>query len=183
VSALILLALLSVTQDSDDLVRMLQYQFEQKLTGIKAQNGQLKDEITRLQVELQKQEKACHERLAVEVQKQEEAKGEAPIEIKMENSQSKTAYQNALSAVQAEDWEESLIRMESFIRAHPKSEYADNAVYWLAQIYLQRNEIELARSELSRLVGLYPKSERAERALATLRTLPMINQTKAGAEK
>ena len=40
--------------------------------------------------------------------------------------------------------------MEDFVRKNPRSEWADHAIYWMAQIYIQKEEFGLAEAELQR---------------------------------
>jgi TolA-binding protein len=84
----------------------------------------------------------------------------------------KTLYERALQAVDSENWDEGLLRMEHFVKYFPESTMADNAIFWMAQIYLQKNETELARAELQRLKQLYPKSDRSAQAKLILKDLP-----------
>jgi TolA-binding protein len=84
----------------------------------------------------------------------------------------KTLYERALNAVDTENWDEGLLRMEHFVKYFPDSSMADNAIFWMAQIYLQKNETELARAELHRLQQLYPKSDRSVQAKLILKDLP-----------
>lgn len=84
------------------------------------------------------------------------------------------AYREALKDVQAENWNEALISMEAFVRGFATSELADNALYWMAQIYIEKGEFELARTELNRLLKSYPNGDRAKRARARLKSLPEL---------
>lgn len=87
-------------------------------------------------------------------------------------NEEKALYEKALNAVDSENWDEGLLRMEHFVKYFPTSAMADNAIFWMAQIYLQKNETELARAELQRLQQLYPKSDRSTQAKLILKDLP-----------
>lgn len=93
-------------------------------------------------------------------------------------NEEKQLYEKALKTIETENWDEALLRMEHFIKYFPQSSMADNAIFWMAQIYLQKNEPELARAELIRLDQLYPESERTQQAKLILKDLP----TKRGEE-
>ncbi len=73
-------------------------------------------------------------------------------------------YRTALRAVQDENWDEALLRMEHFVKYFPRSDLADNAVFWMAQVYLQKSEVTLAHEEARRLIQNFPKSERLSEA-------------------
>lgn len=77
-------------------------------------------------------------------------------------------YSEALRSIGAESWDEALLRMEHFVRYYPDSDLADNAIFWMAQIYLRKQERRLALAELNRLIRDYPSSERNEKAVALI---------------
>ena len=87
-------------------------------------------------------------------------------------NEEKQLYETALKTVDSENWDEALLRMEHFVKHFPNSGFADNAIFWMAQIYLQKNETELARAELIRLEQLYPKGDRSAQAKLILKDLP-----------
>jgi len=86
-------------------------------------------------------------------------------------------YHQALKSIQSEDWEEGLLRMEHFVHYFGKSKLAGNAIFWMAQVYLQKNEKALARDELLRLLRDYPSSSRAKQAKELLVKIQADTQT------
>ncbi len=86
-------------------------------------------------------------------------------------SEQQAYYSEALELIRQESWDEALVRMESFAHQYPESSFADNAIYWMGQIYLQKNERALARDEFKRILKLYPNGDRSERADAQIRLL------------
>ncbi len=80
-------------------------------------------------------------------------------------------YHLALRAFREDRWDDGILMMEYFVNRFPKSDLADNAIYWIAEGYIQKNELGLARAELQRIIDLYPRSDRASRALAHLEKL------------
>jgi len=92
------------------------------------------------------------------------------IRQKTSTEEQKTAYRNALRLVEG-DYNEAILAMESYVQTFPQSDLADNALYWIAQLYIQKNEFQLAKAELNRLLELYPISDRAKRSKATLSSL------------
>jgi len=87
------------------------------------------------------------------------------------NAKAEDVFRAALKEVQDEHWDEAIISMEDFVRQYPKSALADHALFWIAQIYIQQNEVRLAKAELERLIELYPNGDRVKRAQAILQSL------------
>ncbi len=94
--------------------------------------------------------------------------------------QQKRSYREALRLVET-NYHEAILAMEGFAKDNPESDLADNAIYWIAQLYIQRNEVNLARDELLRLLERYPNSDRVKRARATLAGI-MAADSKSPAE-
>jgi len=61
--------------------------------------------------------------------------------------------------------------MEALVRQHPRSNLADNAVFWMAKHYEHKKETALAVTEYRRLIENYPKSEKFRRASKRLKEL------------
>jgi TolA-binding protein len=156
------IALIQTNEDSD-LVKTLEFQYQEKLSQVTKENNALKTEIQRF-----KSKKA-----------NDDSNQSAPVIIKRSESlaEQKSLYREALRQIQDEKWDDAILTMESFVHRFPKSALADHAIYWIAQVYLQKNEIALARAELERLIQNYPKGERAKRARARLLTLQLPNES------
>lgn len=84
--------------------------------------------------------------------------------LKRNAQEERKLYSQALKTIAAESWDEALLRMEHFVRYFPTSDLADNAIYWMAQIYMRKSERGLAMAELQRLIRDYPSSDRSEQA-------------------
>lgn len=80
----------------------------------------------------------------------------------------KQLYAEGLRHIRNDQLDEALIVMENFAKSFPESELADNALYWMGEVYLQKNEISLARDEFSKVLRFYPKGDRFSRAQAQL---------------
>lgn len=96
---------------------------------------------------------------------------------KAPTSEERDLYHYALKALREDRWDDGILLMESFVHQFPTSEFADNAIYWIAQAYLQKNETGLARVELERIIKDYPRGDRAKRALARLQALESHSTT------
>lgn len=80
-------------------------------------------------------------------------------------------YHSALRAFREDRWDDGILMMEYFVNRFPKSDLADNALFWIAQAYIQKNELALAKNELERLIKQYPRSDRAARAQVRLQII------------
>lgn len=97
---------------------------------------------------------------------------------KKSDAYEKELYKKALSEIRSENWNQSIISMESFAQQNPQSHLADNAIYWMAEIYIQKKEYRLAHDELTRLIRDYPHSDRAPLALKKSSELQTLIQKK-----
>ena len=161
------LLLISASDETAEMKKILELQYDQKISVLQNENAKLQTQVVNLKKELKERNSAIHEAHAssTEVKIKKISKAEKQ-EI------AKKAYREALKDVDAEKWDDAIVSMEAYARNFPDSEFADHALYWIAQIYLQKNEIELARAELERLLQLYPNGNRAKRARARLQALP-----------
>lgn len=183
------LQLITADPDPQDLVKALEFQYEQKIHALQLENAQLQNQVAGLKQNFKdacpvsyrksleptsKVEHAAVEEPKVEVETEKPSPANQITKIKA--SEESTArelkvYREALRDINSENWNEAILSMETFVHNFPESDLADHAIYWIAQIYLQKGEIDLARTELKRLIELYPKGKRARRARAKLREL------------
>jgi tol-pal system protein YbgF len=75
------------------------------------------------------------------------------------------AYRAALSDLAARRLDEALAGLDAFLRAHPRHPYADNALYWRAEIHYARRDYRGALVELSALIERYPSGNKVPDAL------------------
>jgi len=157
VSVVFLLSLVSIHDDPQEISRLLEFQYEQKLSNLTTENMSLRKQLD----DLKKKSNVCEasEPLPVEATK---PAFEAPLKVRADEE--KTLYRAALEAIENENWDEAVLRMEHFVRYFSKSELADNAIYWMAEIYVRKNELGLAREELARILRDFPNSDRVARA-------------------
>jgi TolA-binding protein len=162
--------LIAANAEAPDVAKALEFQYQQKLSNVQNENAKLQSEISKLRQELKERNSVVSS-----------GSQTASSTLTDRKEAARKAYREALKDIEAERWDEAIVAMEAFTRDHPKSDFADHALYWIAQIYIQKGEIELARAELIRLLELYPKGKRAKRARARLVSLPdtKIQSTKA----
>ncbi|MCJ7663892.1 MAG: tol-pal system protein YbgF [Desulfobacterales bacterium] len=75
------------------------------------------------------------------------------------------AYQKAYSTLKNGDYSAALKQFNAFLSTYPKSEYADNAQYWIGECYQQQGDYERAILEYEQVVKQYPKGDKVPSAL------------------
>jgi len=75
------------------------------------------------------------------------------------------AYQKAYSTLKNGDYPAAVKQFKAFLSAYPKSEYADNAYYWIGECYQQQGDYERAILEYEQVVKQYPKGDKIPSAL------------------
>jgi tol-pal system protein YbgF len=75
------------------------------------------------------------------------------------------AYQSAYSTFKKGDYPSALKQFKAFLSQYPKSEYADNAQYWIGECYDQQGDYERAILEYEQVVKQYPKGDKVPSAL------------------
>lgn len=77
----------------------------------------------------------------------------------------KAAYQAAFDLLKAGDYAEAVAAFRAFIAEHPRSDYADNAQYWLGESFYVTDDYTQAIAEYEKLVTAYPRSQKLTHAL------------------
>ncbi|HVO31970.1 MAG TPA: tol-pal system protein YbgF [bacterium] len=77
-------------------------------------------------------------------------------------------YQRAFADFQAKNFEESQLLFQQFVNENPAHEYADNAYYWMGEIYYTQGEYSLALDEFQKVPELYPGGNKVPDALLKL---------------
>jgi len=75
------------------------------------------------------------------------------------------AYRAALAHLTARQAPEALAGFEAFLRDHPRHPYADNAMYWRAEIHYMRRDHRRALRAFSALIERYPHGNKVPDAL------------------
>ncbi len=75
------------------------------------------------------------------------------------------AYQNAYSTFKKGDYPNALKMFKAFLNTYPKSEYADNAQYWIGECYHQQGDYERAILEYEQVIKQYPKGDKVPSAV------------------
>lgn len=78
------------------------------------------------------------------------------------------AYQKAYETLQAGLYEEAILAFSAFLKAHPESEQAGNAWYWLGEAYYVKRDFIGARQAFGQVVERFPNHPKAPDALLKL---------------
>jgi tol-pal system protein YbgF len=74
-------------------------------------------------------------------------------------------YREALGLVRQGQCNQAVPRLRDFVRKNPKSDFADNALYWVGACYYGQRDYSRAIVELNDLVLKYPKGDKVPGSL------------------
>ncbi|HMG24424.1 MAG TPA: tol-pal system protein YbgF, partial [Kofleriaceae bacterium] len=74
-------------------------------------------------------------------------------------------YRAAVELVKAAKYEDALAALRGFLQRNPRHDYADNAQYWLGEVFYARKDYVRALSEFRRVVEVYPRGNKVPAAL------------------
>ncbi|MBN1256054.1 MAG: tol-pal system protein YbgF [Deltaproteobacteria bacterium] len=74
-------------------------------------------------------------------------------------------YQDAYSTFKKGDYPNAIKMFEAFLNIYPKSEYADNAQYWIGECFYQQGDYERAILTYEKVIKKYPKGDKVPSAL------------------
>lgn len=75
------------------------------------------------------------------------------------------AYERARRYWEQKKYREAIVRLNAFLRKHPKSEYADNAQYWIGESYYALKKFDQAILEFDAVRRKYPSGNKVPAAL------------------
>lgn len=75
------------------------------------------------------------------------------------------AYDQAFRALRETRYADAAEGFDAFLRDHPDSAYAPNALYWLGEVYYVTRDFEIALTQFERLQDSYPDSSKKPDAL------------------
>src|SRR3990172_4398408 len=103
---------------------------------------------------------------AVALLSENAAKREAIAKEAKKQEDPSALYEESLAAVRKEkDYEKGLEGFSRFLSLYPKHELADNAQYWIGEIYYAKKEWEQAIVEFNKAVKQYPDGDKVPSAL------------------
>ncbi len=109
-----------------------------------------------------------------EPQKGQPAQGQTPPEgggefvrekVTGESEAVRRDYEAASRLLEQKDYRGSINRFKEFLKKYPKSDYADNAQYWIGECYYALREFDQAILEFDTVRRNYPKGDKVPAAL------------------
>ena len=89
----------------------------------------------------------------------------ATRELQPPSEAEREAYDQAFLALRETRYADAAEGFDAFLREHPDSTYAPNALYWLGEVYYVTRDFETALEQFERLTQLYPGSAKEADAL------------------
>jgi tol-pal system protein YbgF len=116
---------------------------------------------------------AAPEPKQVPVQKQDvvQASGGASVSGSSSLGDEKQQYQQAYEALRNGHTAQAIAEFNGLLTKNPKSEYANNAQYWLGEAYRVNQDIDSARKAFNSVIENYPGSSKVPDALLKLGTI------------
>jgi len=95
----------------------------------------------------------------------------APAGNSLANGQSASEqdrYTQAFELMKAREFDGSIAAFRELLVDHPDGDYAANSRYWLGELFLQKDELEDARSQFESVVDLHPAHQKVPDSLYKL---------------
>ena len=80
----------------------------------------------------------------------------------------KDLYKQAFNAMEAGDLETAKSIFEKLVEQYPDSSLADNALYWIGEIYYSHNDYETAVNYFNQVIEKYPGANKVPAAMLKL---------------
>ncbi|MCW8879613.1 MAG: tol-pal system protein YbgF [Kangiellaceae bacterium] len=77
-------------------------------------------------------------------------------------------FENAFKLVRNRNYDQAVQSFESFLQNYPTSGYADNARFWIGQVYFAQSKFSEAEQQFSLLRTEYPESSKMSAAILKL---------------
>ena len=79
-----------------------------------------------------------------------------------------TVYHEAFQLIRTRKFDEAIVALNDYIRRFPAGTYADNAQYWLGEVYLAQGKLEQSKGAFETVLKDYPKSGKSPDAMYKL---------------
>jgi len=91
--------------------------------------------------------------------------GEEPAATDATQADPRAAYDQAFDRLKGGEYPQASEAFRKFLQDHPRSEFADNARYWLGEVYYVTGDFEQAIEAYQQLLQDYPDSQKAPHAM------------------
>lgn len=126
-----------------------------------AQLKALREEIMRLVQDLQQRVQSLEERMRI----LSTGQPRGDLETGPRLSAEALAYQKALDQADGGGWLEAAAAFESFLQQFPKSKFAPNARYWVAECFYSSRDYKRAIKEFQGYIEKYPRDAKVPDAI------------------
>ena len=86
-------------------------------------------------------------------------------QVQLDPVQIRAQYQQAFKLLKQSQYEQAIKAFREFLTMNPRSEYSDNAQYWLGEAYYVTRQFELALEEYNKLLQNFPESKKLTHSL------------------
>jgi tol-pal system protein YbgF len=176
------IAAMKKSVDATDVMRKGQANTAADLTDLRDNLNQLRGQLEALAANAKKQEQQLDNLLLkinfienfleigpknIPSDSLEKGKSEtdAPDTNKSKASEKDRAYSSAYNTFKEGNYSKARTEFQNFLTAYPKSEYSDNAQFWIGECYFFENKYEQAILEYEKVVKNYPGGSRVAYAL------------------
>lgn len=80
----------------------------------------------------------------------------------------RSEYEAAYLEVTRGHYDAAVVAFEAFVRAHPSSDLADNAIYWIGESHYASRDFNRAAEAFVRLIDSYPSGDKVPAAMLKL---------------
>lgn len=141
----------------------------QKVDAMEGRLAGVEQELIALSSQL-KDKEAEWQKLKEEMAKAQEQRGgttagSSTEKLTGESQEARGAYEEAWRLLEQKDYRGAIARFREFLRKFPKSEFADNAQYWIAESYYAMKEFDQAILEFDAVRRKYPDGDKVPAAL------------------
>ena len=74
-------------------------------------------------------------------------------------------YRHAVAIVRSGNYDGAVVALRTFLGAHPRHDFADNAQYWLGEAYYAQKDYPQALTEFRNVIETYPRGNKVPDAL------------------
>lgn len=83
------------------------------------------------------------------------------------------SYRAAFNMLLKKQYDDALGAFQNYISQYPRGTYAANAYYWMGELYLKRNDTEMAEKSFTKIINTYSNSNKVPDAKLKLAMLHM----------
>jgi tol-pal system protein YbgF len=87
------------------------------------------------------------------------------VEVAASSDQAADDYRAAVELVRAGKSDEAISALHAFLQHYPRNDYADNAQYWLGEVYYAQKDYQHALAEFRATIETYPRGNKVPDAL------------------